>query len=662
MIVISNAHTAHSNLKLLRALTNQDKQVLMKKIILMTVAFIAVICGAGIFYLNSQIESLLAQHLPEIKKTITKAVGAPVRLDTVSASILPSPSIEIKGFHILDTATKKSALGINKVSLKVSLLPLLSKRISVTTLELHSPRISARKTSTEGVVIKGLPVGNATESNAPSTRQGNPSEQQETTSLPFAIGIENISVSDGSFTFTDEATKQVITVSELEVAASVALEPSEVTLPTLKVSCSINKNIPVKISITDAVLNPATGMVRVPQATLTHSSGDISLTADIKGNSKGGNASLKSTGLQIAKLFESARAINPAVPDLNVAGALGINIKLVLDASGLPTTDGSVTLQNVSAAPDKNTDISSLSGDIKLSGPVTNILVNANALRLNYNKSPIKLNGTFRASPQTFNIEALNVEAFKGTTQLVSNVSLGDQMVIAASPTINNISLEDLFGAVKPSINGLIQGTLKTFQGEFSGIRSNDPAKTISGKASVLIGEGAIKDYNLAQQVLQSVEGLPFLSGTLRSKVPPEFEAIVTNPDTGIREFRSKVSLNQGAANFSELYLESDIFSITSKGTYKPSGEVHLPATIRFNAPFSRAITERVVELKALLDSSDRLELPIVIHGTLPKVVAAPDIPVIIRKATVGGVRQAVTGALKGGKGVGKALGGLMGF
>ena len=403
-------------------------------------------------------------------------------------------------------------------------------------------------------------------------------------------------------------------------------------------------------------------MIRLPQATLTHSSGNISLTAGIKGTSKGGNATLKSSGLKITKLLESARAINPAVPDLNVAGALGVNMNVVLDASGLPTTDGSITLQNVSAAPDKNTEISSLSGDIKISGPVTNILVQADALQLNYNKSPIKLNGTLRASPQTLKIEALNVDAFKGTTRLVSNVSLGEQMVIAASPKINDISLGDLFGAVKPSLNGFIQGTLKTFQGEFSGIKSNDPAKTISGTASVLIGEGALKDYNLAQQVLQSVEGLPFLSGTLRSKVPPEFEAVVAKPDTGIREFRSKLSLNQGAANFSELYLESDIFSITSKGTYKPSGEVHLPATIRFNPPFSRAITERVVELKALLDSSGRLELPIVIHGTLPKVVAAPDIPVIIRKATVGGVRQAVTGALRGGKGVGKALGGLMGF
>lgn len=634
----------------------------MKKAILIAVAFIAVICGAGVFYLNSQIESLLAQHLPEIKKTITKTVGAPVRLDKVSASILPSPSIEIKGFHILDAATKRPALGIEKVSLKVSLLPLLSKRISVTTLELHSPRISATKTSTEGVVIKGLPVGNAQESKAPSTKQRPPSEQQETTSLPFAIGIENISVSDGSFTFTDEATKQVITVSELKIAASIALEPSEVTLPTLKASCSINKNIPLKVSITNAVVNPATGMIRLPQATLTHSSGNISLTADIKGTSKGGNATLKSSGLKITKLLESARAINPAVPDLNVAGALGVNMNVVLDASGLPTTDGSITLQNVSAAPDKNTEISSLSGDIKISGPVTNILVKADALQLNYNKSPIKLNGTLRASPQTLKIEALNVDAFGGTTRLVSNVSLGEQMVIAASPKINDISLGDLFGAVKPSLNGFIQGTLKTFQGEFSGIKSNDPAKTISGTASVLIGEGALKDYNLAQQVLQSVEGLPFLSGTLRSKVPPEFEAVVAKPDTGIREFRSKLSLNQGAANFSELYLESDIFSITSKGTYKPSGEVHLPAIIRFNPPFSRAITERVVELKALLDSSGRLELPIVIHGTLPKVVAAPDIPVIIRKATVGGVRQAVTGALKGGKGVGKALGGLMGF
>jgi hypothetical protein len=626
------------------------------------VVLLIVVLGGGLFYLNSQIETLLAKNLPEIKKTISTTVGAPVRLDKVSASIFPSPSIDIEGFHILNSTTKKPELGIDRVSLKVALLPLLSKRISVTTLALQSPSIEAKKTAA-GVTIKGLPASPEIKkevANSPS--QSLPNQNKAPTQLPVAIGVENIVVTNGSFTLEDVDTKQTISLSDLNVTASVALEASGMKLPSLEASWKINKKVPVEISVTDAALNPATGMVRIPQAVLTHGAGKIAVQADIKSSKDGGHATLQSAGLNLVKLLESGKVIAPAVPDIDVGGSIGFNVKINLDKSGTPTTGGKINLKNISASPDENTKVSGLTGDVKLSGPIANLLVTTKALRLNYNQSPIALTGKFRASPQSFKVEELAVDAFEGKTELTSEVALGDTMIVAASPIVSDISLGSLFAAVKPSLAGLIQGTLRTFTGEFSGIRSDDPARTVSGQAKVLIGEGAIKDYNLAQQVLQSVEGLPFLSGTLRSKVPPEFEAVVANPDTGIKEFRSKLSMNKGTVTFSELYLESDIFSVTSKGSYKPSGELHLPSTIRFNPPFSRAITERVVELKALLDSSGRLELPIVIRGTVPKVMATPDIPVIVRKATVGGVRQAVTGALKGGKGVGKALGGLMGF
>ena len=634
----------------------------MKKKLLIGLSAFTLIIISALFYLNSRLGSLLAQHLPEIRAQISGAIGAPIKLDKVSASLFPSPQISINEFYVLHKNDTPSKLGIKQVTLKLAVLPLLSKELKVTTLSLESPRVELVK-SKAGISIVGLPSGKNSEVSSPkSSKKDAPArDEQSNSALPFTVSVEGISISNGEVTWRDSESNLAVSVSKLAVTAGIELAGTKVNIPTFDASFRVNDTESLKVKIAKASLDKNSLEVSIPEANVEHSAGSVNLSATVKQGGKDGTVSVNSKALDLKKLLSTAQAFQPSLPPIQPSGEMGFNVTSTIK-SGAPELSGKILLRGVGLVPSKELEISNLGGDITLAGPVDALAIRTEKLALEYNKAPITLSGVFTASPKQFKVKKLDVSAFKGSASVVSDVTLGDPLTIAASPKLSDISIEAVLSAVKPSLAGMLRGNLTLAEGSFSNMRSNDPMNSVSGQAKLLMKEGTLKDFNLAQQVLEGVQGLPFLASSLRSKVPPEFEAVVSSPNTGIQEFRSEATMTGGTITFSELYLESDIFSVTSTGTYKTSGKIHLPAIIRFTPPFSRAITERVTELRALLDSSGRLELPIVVHGTVPNVIVAPDVSVIVKKASVGTVRQAITGSLKGGKGIKNAIGGVLGF
>jgi hypothetical protein len=193
-----------------------------------------------------------------------------------------------------------------------------------------------------------------------------------------------------------------------------------------------------------------------------------------------------------------------------------------------------------------------------------------------------------------------------------------------------------------------------------------NPAQTIGGKGAFVIKNGVLKGFNLANQVMSKVEGLPFISGNLRKRVPPEFEKFFASPDTIIRDLNATFTISGGVLQLSELRVLADIFSLTSQGALGLDGQLNLRATISFDPELSNAITNRVLEMKPLLNKDDRLSIPLIVKGKAPAVAVIPDLTDIAQRAAVGTIRETLGGALRGGtgaaKGIGKGLGKVLGF
>jgi hypothetical protein len=188
----------------------------------------------------------------------------------------------------------------------------------------------------------------------------------------------------------------------------------------------------------------------------------------------------------------------------------------------------------------------------------------------------------------------------------------------------------------------------------------------VAGNGTLVIKDGVLKGFNLANQVMSNVEGLPFISGNLRKRIPPEFEKYFVSPDTIIRDLNATFTISAGVVQLSELRVLADVFSLTSQGSVGLDGQLNLRATISFDPELSNSITNRVLEMKPLLNKDGRLSIPLLVKGKPPAVAVVPDVTDLAQRAAVGTIRETLGGALRGGsgaaKGIGKGLGKVLGF
>jgi hypothetical protein len=79
--------------------------------------------------------------------------------------------------------------------------------------------------------------------------------------------------------------------------------------------------------------------------------------------------------------------------------------------------------------------------------------------------------------------------------------------------------------------------------------------------------------------------------------------------------------------------LESDVFTLTGKGTMAHSGELSMDATIAFTPEFSAALVSSAKDLKKILAADGRLTIPLTIAGHPPLVVVVPNLREVISLA-----------------------------
>lgn len=258
-------------------------------------------------------------------------------------------------------------------------------------------------------------------------------------------------------------------------------------------------------------------------------------------------------------------------------------------------------------------------------------------------------------------VKTATLKGFGGTITAPSTVILGDPSKASTEVDITSLSIADLVRAFVPHLAGVIDGTIIRARSKLSEIAAHDPATTATGGGSLLIANGVIKGLNIPGQALAKLDSLPFIAGTLRQRIPQEFESLFSKQDTLIKELSSNFSISSGVVQLSDFNLASDYFSVRGDGTYSLLGEANLKTNLIVSSAVSSGIISRVKELQPLVDPQGQLVLPLTISGKAPAVLVTPDLNTILKKASVAGVAQALDTVLKDKK-VGGKLGKILGF
>jgi hypothetical protein len=239
-------------------------------------------------------------------------------------------------------------------------------------------------------------------------------------------------------------------------------------------------------------------------------------------------------------------------------------------------------------------------------------------------------------------IDDLVVHAYGG--RLVGSGSYDrrdpEKPVFQLDTRLENLAVQPLVasraGRAAGSVEGQLHGDL-----QLSGAGSDWEAirRVLTGHGSVKVTEGRLKDVNVAESVLQSITGVPGLSGLLSPGLRARHPALFATGDTVFDALQAAVEISEGFARTRGLRIAAQDYVISGDGRIGLDGALDLSARLTASDALSRDLVQEVRASRYLAGRSGRIEVPFRLSGRLPDAKVRPDLE---------GVTQAVSGALVG--------------
>ncbi len=171
--------------------------------------------------------------------------------------------------------------------------------------------------------------------------------------------------------------------------------------------------------------------------------------------------------------------------------------------------------------------------------------------------------------------------------------------------------------------------------------------KTLSGKGSALVIEGAFLNVNLAQQLFTSVQSMPMVPAGFTDRIKAKNPKLFAANQTAFENLAGKMTIADGKLNTNDLHLKSSDFSLTGGGWFSFDKNMDLNTTLTLSQKLSNDLVAEVPMAKYLLNAGGRFELPIKLSGAVAKPSVGVDAAAIQSKLQQGLVQQGKQEATK---------------
>jgi len=189
-------------------LNNQDSLLTMKtflKIIGGIVVLILISVAALHFYFtDARLKEMVVPRLNE-------ALGRQVSVDHLSFSILstfPNVGLDVEGVAIPGDQPRDTLISLKQLTVKVELLPLISKNVRISGLELDGPRFVYHVFKNGHTNLDGL-------------MKAMPSSSSDTTSSSLPLDIQNFRLTNGQFGYVNDSTQMDARLNDVDVSANI---------------------------------------------------------------------------------------------------------------------------------------------------------------------------------------------------------------------------------------------------------------------------------------------------------------------------------------------------------------------------------------------------------------------------------------------------------
>lgn len=135
-----------------------------------------------------------------------------------------------------------------------------------------------------------------------------------------------------------------------------------------------------------------------------------------------------------------------------------------------------------------------------------------------------------------------------------------------------------------------------------SGAKWEEIKPQLRGKGKAEVLEGALMNFNIAEQVLSGITGVPGLTSLINQRVREKYPDIFTKPDTEFEEMKSVITLSQGKMNVQDLRITATEFTTRGKGWVDFDRRVDFRSVLIFSQRLSADLEHSVKEVKYIFD------------------------------------------------------------
>ncbi|MFP6598007.1 MAG: AsmA family protein [Candidatus Hydrogenedentota bacterium] len=613
----------------------------MKKFVIVLLVLIVIGLGALIFAV-SRAGSIIEGYKPELERLASESLGSTVTLGNLSVSVFPSALVVIDSANVADVDDPEKTIAIEQVNLDLELIPLLTGKISITTLDVIGPSITVLHEE-DGIFIEGLPRG-ASE----AASGGDAAESTETpTDIEMTIDLQSFALRNATLIWKNKIADEEYTVKELDLDASFQFADDRAVFSDVDGGGVFMETIEFTYGGDELRYGLKDGVIGLDQLSASALGSSLNVAGELSQSDSDKTITITSDGLVLDQMQPFFEIFAPAAIEFGLKGTLKPDVQFAFTPTGYQSS-GSITVSGLAAGIEDLIGFDNMGGSFSLEATEAKQSVKAGNLAGTLNGAPFEVNMAAALNPTTGRLDPFVMNAFGGEASLTTGLKLDDPTYPFTSELKSGgMLIEELVPALAPDMPIAIMGTVKELSGKIGGMLDENMMPSLTGQIRVLMGDGLIKDVNLGQEVLGSVTNLPFIGGALLGMVPSGLRNFLADDHTVLHEVSGSFTLAKELLTSSDMKIVSDFFMLDAVGTIGLDTNLNLDSVIHFDKDFSADMVDQVKELRGLLDNQGRMSFPVKITGIPPDITTTPDISGILKDVAKGVVRNEVEDMIK---------------
>jgi len=176
---------------------------------------------------------------------------------------------------------------------------------------------------------------------------------------------------------------------------------------------------------------------------------------------------------------------------------------------------------------------------------------------------------------------------------------------------------------------------------------------TLAGIVAADVQRGALKDFNLVNEVLGHATGLPAIGKLLSDRIRPKYARLFADDTTRFETFRGTFHIAERRVRTEDLVVIATDYGVRAGGSLSFDRDVDLRGTLIMSKHFSDDLAADITAAKYAMDQRGELALPFRMRGRLGHAKPAPDLESLagtLRQALTHGAAKDFLGRLLGGK------------